>query len=163
MTGWHTGYPDAQALGGPRHRAVIPWEPDTAAFLLDFVNADGSPFEPSPRQLLQRVGQRARALGFLPRFGSEYELLHLQGDAAVAPREGLPRPDAAHARDVRLLVAAQLANARARARLIDGCNAFDVPVEGMHTETGPGRLRGGHPLRRPRARRGQGGALQDRG
>src|SRR6516165_5942963 len=73
VTGWHTGYPDAEAVVALETARVIPWEPDTAAFVLDFVNADGSPFEPSPRQLLRRIGARARALGFLPRFGSEYE------------------------------------------------------------------------------------------
>src|SRR6185436_7436654 len=52
---------------------MIPWEPATAAFLLDFVMPDGSDYPPSPRALLRRVGQRARKLGFLPKFGSEYE------------------------------------------------------------------------------------------
>src|SRR5512145_532763 len=73
VTGWHTGYPDAHAVVDLSTARVIPWEPDTAAFILDFVNADGSPFEPSPRQLLHRIGRKARALGFLPRVGSEYE------------------------------------------------------------------------------------------
>src|SRR5512138_2908915 len=73
VTGWHTGYPDAHAVVDVSTARVIPWEPDTAALLLDFVNEDGTPFEPSPRQLLRRVGRRAREMGFLPRFGSEYE------------------------------------------------------------------------------------------
>src|SRR5205823_3055183 len=73
VTGWHTGYPDAQARVDVSSGRIIPWEPDTAAFLLDFVNADGSAYEASPRQLLQKVGRRARDMGYLPRFGSEYE------------------------------------------------------------------------------------------
>src|SRR6266849_10124658 len=73
VTGWHTGYPDAQARIDTSTARVIPWEPDVAAFLLDFVNADASPYEASPRQLLQKIGRRAREMGFLPRFGSEFE------------------------------------------------------------------------------------------
>ncbi len=64
VTGWHTGYPDAQARVDVSTGRIIPWEPDSAAFLLDFVNPDGTPFEASPRQLLQRVGRHARELGF---------------------------------------------------------------------------------------------------
>src|SRR5690242_3359248 len=56
VTGWHTGYPDARAVLDVATARVIPWEPDTAAFVLDFVNEDGSPHDASPRQLLRRVG-----------------------------------------------------------------------------------------------------------
>jgi len=73
VTGWHTGYPDLQARVDLSTGRMIPWEPATAAFLLDFVMPDGSDYGPSPRALLRRVGRKARALGFLPRFGSEYE------------------------------------------------------------------------------------------
>ena len=69
VTGWHTGYPDAQTRVDVSTGRIIPWEPDTAAFLLDFVNADGTPFAPSPRQLLQKMSRRARDMGFLPMFG----------------------------------------------------------------------------------------------
>ena len=69
---------------------VIPWEPDTAAFLLDFVNADGSPFEPSPRQLLQTIGRAGARAGLPAEVRRGVRVLHLPGDAAVAAREGLP-------------------------------------------------------------------------
>ncbi len=138
VTGWHTGYPDAQARVDLSTVRVIPWEPDTAAFILDFVNADGSPFEPSPRQLLQRVGRRARALGFLPRFGSEYEYFIFRETPQSLREKGF--------RDLATLTPGMFgyswlrssANAGLVHALIDGLNAFDVPVEGMHTETGPG-------------------------
>ena len=78
---------------------VIPWEPDTAAFLLDFVNADGSPFEPSPRQLLQRVGrQRARARASCRAFGSEYEYFIFQETPQSLREKGFRDLDAALAR-----------------------------------------------------------------
>ncbi len=138
VTGWHTGYPDAHALVDLSTARVIPWEPDTAAFILDFVNSDGSPFEPSPRQLLQRVGRRARALGFLPRVGSEYEYFIFRETPQSLREKGF--------RDLATLTPGMFgyswlrssANAGLVHALIDGLNAFDVPVEGMHTETGPG-------------------------
>src|SRR5207247_5010453 len=46
---------------------VIPWEPGTAFFLLDFVNLAAV----APRQVLQRV--IAKAIGYRACFSAEYE------------------------------------------------------------------------------------------
>jgi glutamine synthetase len=138
VTGWHTGYPDARAVVDLETARVIPWEPDTAALVLDFVNADGSPFEPSPRQLLRRVGRRARELGFVPRFGSEYEYFIFRETPQTLREKGF--------RDLTTLSPGMFGYSWLRSSahaglvhaIIDGCNAFGIPVEGMHTETGPG-------------------------
>jgi glutamine synthetase len=138
VTGWHTGYPDAQARVDLSTRRVIPWEPDTAAFLLDFVNTDGSPFEASPRQLLQRVGRHARAMGFLPKCGAEYEYFIFRETPQSL------RDKAFH--DLTPLTPGMFgyswlrssANSGLVHGIIDGCSAFGIPIEGMHTETGPG-------------------------
>ncbi|MBI3183412.1 MAG: glutamine synthetase [Myxococcales bacterium] len=138
VTGWHTGYPDAQAQVDLSTARVIPWEPDTAAFLLDFVNADGSPYEASPRQLLQRVGRRARELGFLPRVGAEYEYfifretphsLHEKGFRGLMPLS----PGMFGYSWLRSSASSALLHS-----LVDGCSSFGIEIEGMHTETGPG-------------------------
>ncbi|MBX5483305.1 MAG: glutamine synthetase [Myxococcaceae bacterium] len=138
VTGWHTGYPDAHATVDLSTARIIPWEPDTAAFILDFVKPDGSPWEPSPRQLLHRIGRRARALGFLPKFGSEYEYFLFK-----------ETPDSLRAKGFQNLTPLSpgmfgyswlrsSANAGLVHAILDGCNAFGIPIEGMHTETGPG-------------------------
>src|SRR5215472_773034 len=64
VTGWHTGYPDTPAAIDLDTFRLIPWEPSTAAFLLDFVDGRGNALEVSPRQLLQKIVERANALGF---------------------------------------------------------------------------------------------------
>src|ERR1700733_11189205 len=43
VTGWHSGYPDTRARIDLSTFRVQPWEPDTATFLVDFVQDDGSP------------------------------------------------------------------------------------------------------------------------
>ncbi len=138
VTGWHTGYPDAQARLDLSTARVIPWEPDTAAFILDFVNADGTPFEPSPRQLLQRVGRKARALGFLPRVGSEYEYFLFRETPQSLRDKGFHGLSTLSPGMFGYSWLRSSANAGLVHALIDGLDAFDVPVEGMHTETGPG-------------------------
>jgi glutamine synthetase len=138
VTGWHTGYPDAHAVVDLSTARVIPWEPDTAAFILDFVDAAGAPFEPSPRQLLRRVGRRARELGFLPRVGAEYEYFIFKETPQSLREKGF--------RDLATLSPGMFgyswvrssANAGLVHALVDGLDAFGVEIEGMHTETGPG-------------------------
>src|SRR5207237_406763 len=67
VTGWHTGYPDAHATVDLSTYRRIPWEEATAAFLLDFE------MPVSPRGVLQKVEQKARAMGFSVKCASEYE------------------------------------------------------------------------------------------
>ena len=54
-TGWHTGYPDAQAVVDAATFRNIPWDNDIPFFLADFVDAQGKPLEICPRQLLKKV------------------------------------------------------------------------------------------------------------
>src|ERR1700693_722782 len=67
FTGWHTGYPDANCRIALDTFRLIPWEPGTAFFLLDFVNLAAV----APRQVLQRVIEKAA--GYRASFSAEYE------------------------------------------------------------------------------------------
>lgn len=138
VTGWHTGYPDAHAVVDLSTARVIPWEPDTAVFILDFVDAAGAPFEPSPRQLLRRVGRRAREMGFLPRVGAEYEYFVFRETPQSLRGKGFHGLATLTPGMFGYSWLRSSANAGLVHALVDGLNAFDVPVEGMHTETGPG-------------------------
>src|SRR5690242_721177 len=59
VTGWHTGYPDALARIDLGTFRVIPWEPSTALFLVDYFDEAGRPLSISPREVLRRVVARA--------------------------------------------------------------------------------------------------------
>jgi glutamine synthetase len=138
VTGWHTGYPDAQARIDISTARVIPWEPDVAAFILDFVNTDASPYEASPRQLLQKVGRRAREMGFLPRFGAEFEYFIFRETPQTLREKGFANltpltPGMFGYSWLRSSASSTLVHA-----ILDGCSAFGIDIEGMHTETGPG-------------------------
>ncbi|QSQ13660.1 glutamine synthetase family protein [Myxococcus landrumensis] len=138
VTGWHTGYPDAHATVDVSTGRMIPWEPDTAAFLLDFVNPDGTPFEASPRQLLHKIAARARELGYLPRFGAEYEFFIFKEQPQSLKEKGFQgltplTPGMFGYSWLRTSLNAPLVHS-----LIDGCNGFGLNIEGFHTETGPG-------------------------
>ena len=147
VTGWHTGYPDLHARVDLDSRRLIPWEPATAAFLLDFVEADGTDYGPSPRGLLRRVGARARAMGFLPKFGSEYEFFIFKETPASLRAKAFTQlepltPGMFGYSWLRTSQNSELVHA-----LLDGCNAFGLELEGFHTETGHPEKLGGSPGR----------------
>ncbi len=138
VTGWHTGYPDTLARIDPATFRVLPWEPDTAAFLMDFVQADGAPHPACPRGLLRQVIGRARALGYEPVLAAEFEFfvfketsasLHAKGFRGLEPLS----PGMFGYSWVREGQHANLCHA-----ILDDMERFGIPIEGLHTETGPG-------------------------
>ncbi|HTQ57148.1 MAG TPA: glutamine synthetase family protein [Bryobacteraceae bacterium] len=138
FTGWHTGYPDTHCridLGSYR---LIPWEPGTAFFLLDFCRQDGGPLEIAPRQVFQRVLERAADRGYTAYFAAEYEFFIFR-ETAQSLREkrfGGLTPLTPGMFGYSVLRAS--ANAELVVGLLEGLAGFDVPLEGFHTETGPG-------------------------
>ena len=138
VTGWSTGYPDTLARIDAATFRVIPWEPKTAAFLVDFVLPDGSPHPACPRSLLKTVLARAAAKGYSASFGAEFEFflfketpesLHAKGFRNLTPLS----PGMFGYSWVREGQSSELCEA-----ILDDMNAFDIPIEALHTETGPG-------------------------
>ncbi len=138
VTGWHTGYPDALATIDLSTFRMIPWEPGTAAFLLDFCDRDGKPLAISPRQVLQRVLSRAARMGFEPRLAAEYEFFLFKETPESARAKGFHgltplSPGMFGYSWLRASESKELVH-----QIQDQLAAFDVQIEGFHTETGPG-------------------------
>ena len=141
VTGWHKGYPDALArLDLSTHRNV-PWDGGIDFFLGNFVRTVKGREEPFPldgRQVLKRVLARAAKSGVQPMCSLEFEFFNFaETPQSWAEKKGVgPEPitpgmfgysllRAGHARDYFNALFTELA-------------AFGVPIEGLHTETGPG-------------------------
>src|SRR5258708_6029563 len=138
FTGWHTGYPDANCRIALDTFRLIPWEPGTAFFLLDFVGRDGEPLAIAPRQVLERVVKRAVDLGYAPFFSAEYEFFFFR-----------ETPESLRAKNFRNLtpltpgmfgysLLRASGNSELVLEMIDQLTAFNCAIEGLHTETGPG-------------------------
>jgi glutamine synthetase len=138
ITGWHTGYPDTHARIDPSTFRVLPWEPDTASFLLDFVLKDGSPHPACPRGLLRRVIERARALGYEPSIGAEYEFFVFRESAASLHGKGFRGLEALSPGMFGYSWVREGQNADFCHAILDDMGRFGIPIEGLHTETGPG-------------------------
>jgi glutamine synthetase len=138
VTGWATGYPDAHARIDLSTFRVLPAEPDTAAFLADFVNEDGTPNPVCPRSLFKRVLAEAAKRGYQATFAAEFEFwcfketpqsLHDKGFRGLTPVS----PGMFGYSWLREEQNQALCHA-----ILDEMQAFDCAIEGLHTETGPG-------------------------
>jgi hypothetical protein len=133
VTGWHTGYPDASVRIDLESLRLIPWEPGTAFFLLDFVNAAAV----SPRQVLQRALQRASA--YKAMFSAEYEFFFFR-ETPHSLREKYYRnltPLSPGAFGYSVLRASE--NSALTLQLFDDLAAFGVPLEGFRRSARRGR------------------------
>jgi glutamine synthetase len=138
VTGWHSGYPDVRATVDLSTYRKIPWEPDTAAFILDFEAEVGKPLPVSPRQLLQKIDAKAASLGFAVKCASEYEFFIFKESPESVRAKGYSglTPLTPGMFGYSWLRASE--NAGLVHALQDGLNAYDIEIEGFHTETGPG-------------------------
>jgi len=132
VTGWHTGYPDAHATVDLSTYRRIPWEEATAAFLLDFE------MPVSPRGVLQKVEQKARAMGFSVKCASEYEFFIFKETPESVRAKGFAGLSALSPGMFGYSWLRASENAPLVHDLLDKLAAFDVALEGFHTETGPG-------------------------
>ncbi len=138
LTGWHHGFPDALARLDLATMRNVPWDGGIPFFLGEFVTADGSPHPLCPRQMLKRVLKRAAKLGVQPMCGLEFEWFNFrETPQSWAEKKGVgPTPLTPGMFGYSLLRANE--NREYFNALLDEMLAFRVPIEGLHTETGPG-------------------------
>ena len=137
-TGWHTGYPDATAVIDLDTFRQVPWDNDTPFFLADFCDSTGNDLPVCPRSLLKKIIRQADDNGFTPYFSQEFEWFNL-----VDNTEELY---AGKFRDLKPITHGMFGYSMQRSAqkngyfndLFDLLKKFGVPLEGLHTETGPG-------------------------
>jgi len=141
VTGWHKGFPDAIArLDLGTHRNV-PWDDGVDFFLGSFIRQGKrgeEPFPVDPRQVLARVLKRAAKLGVQPMCSLEFEFFNFaETPQSWAAKKGVgPEPITPGMFGYSLLRANHAQEYFAA--LFGELGAFGVPIEGLHTETGPG-------------------------
>ena len=138
FTGWHSGYPDCPARLDLSTFRKIPWEDGVPFFLGELIRNDGEPADVCPRQLLKRILSLADSEGFFPVFSQEFEWFNFA-----------ETPQSIHDKDYKnldLLTPGMFGYSILRTSLkndyfkslFEQLKSFGVPLEGLHTETGPG-------------------------
>lgn len=137
LSGWQTGYPDAFATIDLNTLRYIPWNDNLPFFIADFSNSKDLSGA-CPRTLLKGIRQQCIDTGYTPKFAKEFEWFNfketpqtLQEKHFVNPTPLTPgmfgysilRPSEQHGfyNDIFNLL-----------------HQFNVPLEGLHTETGDG-------------------------
>jgi glutamine synthetase len=138
FTGWHSGYPDAKALVDIQTFRQIPWENDMPFFLADFKDSNGNNLPICPRSLLKKINTEAEEAGFAASFSQEFEWFNYinNTEELYETKFRALKPITRGMFGYSVLKASQ--NTWYFNELFDLMKKFDVPVEGLHTETGPG-------------------------
>jgi glutamine synthetase len=139
-TGWHTGYPDAPGRIDVSTFRKIPWENDVPFFLGELLDAENKPAFVCPRQLVTRVIGDATNAGYTAYFSQEFEWFNFKETPQSAQEKNF--------RHLTPLTPGMFGYSILRTTLsnpfftdlFELLRKFRVPVEGLHTETGPGVL-----------------------
>ena len=135
VTGWHTGYPDAEVRLLPETARDVAFEPDMVMVLGEFA---GKWEAVCPRGTLRRVLKKADDMGFAVKAAAEYEFFLFDETPHSVREKGY--------RDLKPLTPGFFGYSGIRSSVhadlhlmfLEMCELMDMPVEGLHTETGPG-------------------------
>lgn len=138
-TGWHTGYPDAKARIDLSTFRKIPWENDIPFFLGEFItNDEKNSLAVCPRQLLKKVTDDVQKVGYTPYVAQEFEWFNFEETPqSVAEKNHSGLKPLTPGMFGYSILRSTLRNDFFSA-LFDELKKFDIPLEGLHTETGPG-------------------------
>src|SRR5256714_8829888 len=139
LASWERGYGDFGLQPDLATLRRIPWLEATALVLCDVVWLDGTPVNPSPRQILKRQVDRAAELGFTPMFGSELEfylLLETYAEAHEKHYRGLT-PSVPYILDYHIL--ATTYDEPLMRQIRNGMQAAGMRVETSKGEAWPGQ------------------------
>jgi glutamine synthetase len=138
FTGWHTGYPDAKATVDLQTFRQIPWENDIPVFLADFKDGKKAALPVCPRSLLKKINEQAIEAGFISSFSQEFEWFNFinNSEELYNSKFSALQPMTRGMFGYSVLRASQ--NSDFFHAIFDGMTKFNVPIEGLHTETGPG-------------------------
>lgn len=135
FTGWHTAFPDAAVRLLPETCRALPFEGNMLLFLGEFT---GHAESVCPRATLRRVLERAAAMGYGASAAAEYEFFVFNETPASVREKGY--------RDLQNLtpgmfgysVLRSSVHAELYQALLQLAEDMRMPIEGLHTETGPG-------------------------
>lgn len=138
FTGWHSGFPDANARIDLDTFRKIPWENDTPFFLGELISNEGQNKDVCPRGLLKTIKDQATEMGLVPFISQEFEWFNFE--------ETPQSVESKNFQNLQPLTPGMFGYSILRSTLrndfftdiFENCKNFNIPLEGLHTETGPG-------------------------
>ncbi len=136
-TGWHTAYPDAWVRIVPDSCRAIPFENNMLLFLGEF---DEAAEAICPRGTLRRVLDRADEMGFEVEAAAEFEFFLFDETPNSVREKGYRNLKNISPGNFGYSMLRNSVFAEFYHELLNLCSDMGFPIEGLHTETGPGVL-----------------------
>jgi len=135
ITGWHSGYSDAPVKIIPDTCRELPLEKNTLLFIGEFA---GKVEKVCPRGLLKRVVKKAETMGFAAKMACEFEFFVFNETAdSVREKQYQDMTNISPG----FFGYSMLRNSEFHEfyeEMLSLCKTMGFPLEGLHTETGPG-------------------------
>lgn len=138
LTGWQTGYPDQLCRIDLSTFRTVPWQDNIPFFMADFSKADGNDLPACPRSLLKRVAKACESMGFHPEFAQEFEWFNFRETPQSLQEKSFTNLQTLTPGMFGYSILRTSENSEFYYDLYNMLMQFNIPLEGLHTETGPG-------------------------
>ena len=138
LTGWHSGYPDKLCFIDLSTFRTVPWQDDIPFFLADFSGPDGKHLPACPRSLLKHITRQCEDMGYHAEFAQEFEWFNFKETPQSLQQKGFANMEPLSPGMFGYSILRTSQNSDFYYDLFNLLTRFDIPVEGLHTETGPG-------------------------
>ncbi|MBP6686280.1 MAG: glutamine synthetase [Lacibacter sp.] len=135
LTGWHTGYPDRPVHIDLSTLRTIPWQNDLPFFLADFSATDVAACS---RSLLKKVVKQCADMGYHAEFAQEFEWFNFRETPQSLQQKQFTSLEPLTPGMFGYSILRTSLQSEFYFDLLELLNKFNIPIEGIHTETGPG-------------------------
>ncbi len=137
ITGWHTGYGDADVRILPQTTRELPMEEGSILVLGEF---SGRVEAVCPRGILRRIIDKAASMGLAATAAAEFEFFLFDETPDSVAEKNYRDLDSITPGNFGYSVIRNSVHSEFYQDLLNLCIEMDMPIEGLHTETGPGVL-----------------------
>ena len=136
---WQTGYGDYVMKPDMATLRLVPWLPGTALVLCDMLDHHHQPVAHSPRQILKRQVERARAMGFEPMMATELEFYLFENSYESLRDSNFagPKPISAYNEDYHIFQTTKEEDVMRAVR--NGLYGAGIPIENSKGEADSGQ------------------------
>lgn len=138
ITGWHTGFPDRLCHIDLATFRIIPWQDDIPFFIADFAGNNRSDLAICPRSLLKKIKAECKQMGFHAEFAQEFEWFNFKETPGSLQEKEFTKLQPLTPGMFGYSILRPSGNSDFFNQLFDQLALFNIPLEGLHTETGPG-------------------------
>jgi glutamine synthetase len=138
LTGWQSGYPDKLCYIDLETFRMIPWQDNVPFFIADYSGPKNVDMSACPRTLLKKVVKQCDDMGYHAEFAQEFEWFNFLETPESLQQKGFANMQPLSPGMFGYSILRPSQHSDFYYDLFNLLTQFNIPVEGLHTETGPG-------------------------